>query len=159
MRRLPWIGVLLRPQRPRQGAKKTQGSRPVLLLRAPFKTCETRTQGRVACPAERPNSPALPAPVSYEIPEAPMRAGSGTVLGSVCLARGPTAGHDAISLTGDSAPAHDFGHLLKADLVDRLRDLPLIPVGVERHEDPVPKELLHRFQQDLETGCLDGSVG
>src|SRR5262249_7712429 len=109
--------------------------------------------------AERPSSPARPAPVSYELPEALMRAGSGAAPGSACLARGPTAGHDAISLTGASTPGHDLGHLLKADLFDRLRDLPLIPVGVEKHEDPIPVELLNRFQQDLETGCLDGSVG
>src|SRR5262249_59336914 len=53
----------------------------------------------------------------------------------------------------------DRGQCLKAELFDRLGDLPLIPLWVEKHEDPVPVELLDRFQQDLETGCLDGSVG
>jgi len=53
---------------------------------------------------------------------------------------------------------HDLGHLFKADLFDRLRGLPLIAVGVEKHEDPVAVELVDRFQQDLQTGLLHGGV-
>src|SRR6516165_5665770 len=63
-----------------------------------------------------------------------------------------------MSLTGASTMGHDLGHLFKADLLDRLRDLPLIAVGVEKHEDPVPVELVDRFQQDLQAGLLHGGV-
>src|SRR5262249_29573820 len=79
-----------------------------------------------------------------------------TLAGSAFLSRGPAAARNAISLTGASTLGHDLGYRFQADLFDRLRDLPLIAVGVEKHEDPVPVELVDRFQQDLQTGLWHG---
>src|SRR5262249_50251602 len=87
-----------------------------------------------------------------------MRRPSAAAPGSACLPRGSTAGHNAISLTEASTLGYDLGHLFMADLFDRLRYLPLIAIGVEKHEDPVPVELLDRFQEDFETGFLDSLV-
>src|SRR5262245_32108235 len=67
-------------------------------------------------------------------------------------------GDNATSRTGASTLGHDLSHLFKADLFDRLRDLPLIAVGVEKHEHPVPIELVDRLQQDLGTGPLHSGV-
>src|SRR5687768_2679611 len=48
-----------------------------------------------------------------------------------------------------SAIGHNLGHLFRADLLDRLRDLPFVAIGVKKHEDSVSIELIDRFQQNL----------
>src|SRR5688572_18177952 len=66
----------------------------------------------------------------------------------------PQGESSEVALTID----HDLSHLFKADLFDRLRDLPLVPIGVEKHEDAVSIELVDRFRQDLKTGFLHHCV-
>src|SRR5271157_2806843 len=47
MGRLPCLGDLLRPRRPRQDAKKSRGSRPVFLLSHPSSKCAKRELRRL----------------------------------------------------------------------------------------------------------------
>lgn len=50
-----------------------------------------------------------------------------------------------------SFSAYNFGHLITADLLDCLRDLPLVSVGVKKHKDAVSIELVDRFKQNLQS--------
>jgi hypothetical protein len=59
----------------------------------------------------------------------------------------------AIAVT--STLRHKLGYFVQANLLDRLRDFPIIAIRVEKHEDPVTIELLDWFQQNLNTGFLD----
>src|SRR5262249_38695663 len=108
--------------------------------------------------AERPSSAAATALSDTEVRGTSIAAAVCGSPHSACLSRGPALARNAISLTGASTMGHDLGHLLKADLFGRLRDFPLIAVGVEKHENPVPIELVDRFQQDLQTGLLHCGV-